>query len=79
MHLNNVDSEMPPHMKTVTSECSSQELPTREAELKAMGFRLASVRTEKELAPMQYLKRSFHGEPNSFSGEERWTIVRREQ
>jgi hypothetical protein len=64
-------------MKFETRHCSPEELPTIEAKLQAKGFRLTQKTRQEDLNPMEYMKRSYRGTPDSFEGPLHWEVTQR--
>lgn len=60
-----------------SEQCTPDELPAKEVELRSKGFRFSGKSNENELEVMEYLKYSTSGSENSFFGPVKWTLVRR--
>ena len=64
-------------ISTHSDEVSDIDLNRLEKELRDLGFRITEKSSPKELGPGEYFKRAHHGDAQSFTGERRWTVVRR--
>jgi hypothetical protein len=58
-----------------TDQCDESELLAAEGRLQAQGYSLADVRAEKELRPMQYLKRRHGDSVTTFTDRYVWTLI----
>ena len=58
-----------------TYQCSDIELAVREGELRARGFHISAVTSEKLLRPMEYMKQVYTGTPSSFEGQQTWILT----